>query len=336
MKHIMAVYDVDPLYADRFAEVVNQKEKVPFTVMAFTSMERLKEYAKDNPPDLLLISSSVPAEDAEAVGAGQVITLADGESGRLEDRYPSVYKYQSSSNIIREVMARYCEDADEEREAMAPSRKSVVGVYSPVNRCFKTSFAITLGQQLSQEQKVLYINLEEYSGLKFLLGQEYQGDLSDLIYYYRQGDYNSLRLSAIVHGIGGLDYIPPARYPEDLGQMDMEEMAGMLSQIIESSSYEVVIIDVGQYGRQVLPILKLCSAIYMPVKEDIISQAKLGSFEEYLEISGHEEIKERIKKLKIPAFAEIRKRENYMEQLVWGEMGDYVRQVIGGMARVPI
>lgn len=27
MKHILAVYDVDPVYAARFAEVVNQKEK---------------------------------------------------------------------------------------------------------------------------------------------------------------------------------------------------------------------------------------------------------------------------------------------------------------------
>lgn len=27
MKHILAVYDVDPVYAARFAEVVNQKKK---------------------------------------------------------------------------------------------------------------------------------------------------------------------------------------------------------------------------------------------------------------------------------------------------------------------
>ena len=33
MKHILAVYDVDPVYAARFAEVVNQKEKIPFEVV---------------------------------------------------------------------------------------------------------------------------------------------------------------------------------------------------------------------------------------------------------------------------------------------------------------
>ena len=34
MKRIMAVYDVDPFYADRFAEFVNRKETVPFTAVA--------------------------------------------------------------------------------------------------------------------------------------------------------------------------------------------------------------------------------------------------------------------------------------------------------------
>ena len=45
MKHILAVYDVDPVYAARFAEVVNQKEKIPFEVVAFSSIERLRAFA---------------------------------------------------------------------------------------------------------------------------------------------------------------------------------------------------------------------------------------------------------------------------------------------------
>ena len=48
MGRVMAVYDVDPFYADRFADTVNQREKLPFTVMAFTTLERLKTYAKEH------------------------------------------------------------------------------------------------------------------------------------------------------------------------------------------------------------------------------------------------------------------------------------------------
>ena len=44
MKKVMAVYDTDPFYAERFADFINRREKIPMAVMAFTSMERLKKY----------------------------------------------------------------------------------------------------------------------------------------------------------------------------------------------------------------------------------------------------------------------------------------------------
>ena len=56
MKRIVGVYDVDPFYADRFAESANQREQIPFTVVAFTSIARLESFTKDQPLELLLIS----------------------------------------------------------------------------------------------------------------------------------------------------------------------------------------------------------------------------------------------------------------------------------------
>ena len=47
-KRIMAVFDVEPCYADRLAEAANQREKVPFTVIAFTNMDKLTEFSMEN------------------------------------------------------------------------------------------------------------------------------------------------------------------------------------------------------------------------------------------------------------------------------------------------
>ena len=69
MKHILAVYDVDPVYAARFAEVVNQKEKIPFEVVAFSSIERLRAFAAEHPVKLLLLGEHVPAEEKESIRA---------------------------------------------------------------------------------------------------------------------------------------------------------------------------------------------------------------------------------------------------------------------------
>lgn len=67
MEKIMAVYDVDSVYAQRFADVVNQKEKTPFTVIPFTNLETLREYAQKHQVEILLVSVSVPKEQAQKV-----------------------------------------------------------------------------------------------------------------------------------------------------------------------------------------------------------------------------------------------------------------------------
>ena len=174
---IMAVYDVDPFYADRFADFVNQKEKVPFTVMAFTTLERLKNYAADHEIELLLINSSVPKAEIDRLGAVRVVTLADGETVPVDGQYPSVYKYQATDNIMREVMACYCAGTIQPALTVIGNAGDIIGVYSPVNRCLKTSFALTAGQLLSRKSRVLYVNLEDCSGLEKLFGEEHKADL---------------------------------------------------------------------------------------------------------------------------------------------------------------
>lgn len=335
MKRIMAVYDLDLFYAKRFADVMNQKENIPFAVMAFTSLERLRAYARERPIELLLLSSQVNREEIQDLGIGQVITLTDGETQGADGDGPSVYKYQSSSGIIREVMA--CYSAGDEPDQMENGRAaSVIGVYSPVGRCLKTSFALTLGQLMAADRRVLYVTLEDYSGLAAMTGEEYKSDFSDVLYYFSQGNLNLLRLSGIVHSIGNMDYIPPARYPEDLNHVSSEQMAELIRNLAAGGGYEILILDVGNYGHQTVPILSVCQAVYMPVKEDGISAAKIREFETYSERTGNKEILDKIKKLKLPYHRGFGRKENYIEQLLWSELGDYVRKLLRGGNREEI
>ena len=106
MEKVMAVYDVDPVYARRFADVVNQKEKVPFEVIPFTTLEALKEYVKKHSVEILLISDSMPRELIEGLKVNSVVALAEGETVNSSDSYPSVYKYQAAPSGKTEFMMR--------------------------------------------------------------------------------------------------------------------------------------------------------------------------------------------------------------------------------------
>ncbi len=86
------------------------------------------------------------------------------------DLYPSVYKYQATSDVVREVLACYGEEKSYLPAAFPVMKKTteILGVYSPLSRCLKTSFALTLGQILAKKKAVLYLNLEPFAGFEEL------------------------------------------------------------------------------------------------------------------------------------------------------------------------
>ncbi len=331
MEKVMAVYDVDPVYAKRFADVVNQKEKVPFEVIPFTTLEALREYAKKYTVEILLVSDSVPKEQVEGLKTNSVVVLAEGEVVSSLGSYPSVYKYQAADSVVREVMACYCEQPMGNPLVMAGRRSRVLGVYSPVGRCLKTSLALTLGQQLVKEGTVLYMGLEDFSGFSKFIDSQCKSDFSDVLYFFRQGSLDMMRLRSLAYTWKEMDYLPPVRYPEDLEQLTGEEAGILIEKLAIEMGYGYIIVDAGRPGRNILPVLECCDVIYMPIKEDGVSSAKLEEFEEYLEITGHQSLWEKIRKVKLPYHSSFGRRDTYAEQLLWGELGDYVRQLLKGV-----
>lgn len=329
MIRVMAVFDADIDFATRFADYVNEKVKVPFTAMAFSDRERLVGYGADHEIEILLVDEKA-GDLADSVRARQVIQLCEGDAAEMKENRPSIYKYQSGDGIMREVMACYCDRAMVPDLALFGGKAAVLGIFSPVNRCLKTSFALALGQLLSKGEAVLYLSLEAYSGLSKLMGKEHERDLSDVLYLYRQGEYHWMKLKSMIYSWEKLEYIPPVRYGEDLNQVTSQDMALLIEKIARESGYDKVLLDMGHMGREALPLLEICDVIYMPVRNDCVSRAKLEEFEEYLKTADEGVVMERIHRLKLPYNSAFGKQGNYLEQLLWGELGDYVRQMLQG------
>ena len=332
MKKIMAVYDEDPMYAERLSDYVNRKEKGIFWAQAFTSKDCLEEFAKRNEIDVLLTGEPVGADSISDVHPAQTIYLTEERSELKPGEGAEIYKYQSGDDIIRDVMAVYCEMPGV--KAVFPGifdkRKRIIGVYSPIGRCGKTSLSLAIGQTLAKEEKVLFISLDMYTGFSVLVDERWKRDMSDLIYYYKQGRFNALRLNSVVYLLGDLAWIPPIRYPEDYSQVAANEMADFLTQVLKVSDYTTIVLDIGNYDRQVLPVLDVCQVIYMPVKEDMFSQAKLKEFESYVEECGEPGLKEKFYKIHVPYVTGAKRMEHFPQELLWGDMGDFVRGLLKG------
>ena len=245
-KNIFAVCDLEVDYALNFMDYLNHKKNIPFEIQAFTNVESLIAYGKMNHIELLLISQKAMCRQVQELEIGKIVILSEGVHPPDLDRYPSVYKYQASSDVVREVMACYGAE-----KAVAPAvfpvlkkTTEIYAVYSPLGRCLKTSFALTLGQILAKERAVLYLNLESYSGFEELLGKKFPANLSDLFYYVRQGNENLIhRMNGMIQTVNNLDFIPPVRTPSDIRTVDWEDWERLLQEIVLHSSYEVLILD---------------------------------------------------------------------------------------------
>lgn len=162
-------------------DYLNQKKNIPFEIQVFTAVENLIAYGKKTRIELLLISGRAMCREVRELDIGKIIILSEGVHSPELDTYPSVYKYQSSSDVIREVMECYGAEKKTVPGQYTVLKKTteMLGVFSPLGRCLKTSFALTLGQILAKERAVLYLNLEEYSGFEELMGRGFAHNLSE-------------------------------------------------------------------------------------------------------------------------------------------------------------
>ena len=77
-KNIFAVCDLEAEYACNFMDYLNQKKNIPFEVRVFTSAAGFREYVKEHPVELLLISEKAMNSEIREAKIGQILILSDG------------------------------------------------------------------------------------------------------------------------------------------------------------------------------------------------------------------------------------------------------------------
>ena len=326
----LAIYDLEKEYANSLMEFISDRQGIPLNTIAFTDLEPLLTYIEENHIDILLISASSMEKSIEMGDIGKIILLSSGNILPEYAGYTSIYKYQSGENIIREVLTYYADMYQEQgMVTITKGSAEIIGIYSPVGRLGQTTFALIMGQVWAEEHSVLYINMEEFSAFNKILEQSYQGDLSDLMYYYKQNPASlPIRLQTIVNNLHGMNYVSPLLYSEDLRNISTEEWIDLIQSIAAIGTYEKIILDLSNMVTNIFQILNICNVIYMPIHDDTISFMKIAAYEEYLLQTDKENIFNKIIKVKPPKPERETWEEDYLEMQLRGNMGDFVRKII--------
>lgn len=293
----LVICDREEGYAEALAHYIMRKEELAFQVQTCSDLSHVLKLQEQERIDYLLISSVYSGKDREKAKAEKVFVLTGEGKSALAAKETAVYKYQPGEALLAELI-RQCGSRDPGENTFLKNvrkkQEKIIGIYSPVHRIGKTSYALRLGQKLAEEANVLYLNLETYGGV----GGHFSGEgqtLSDVLYYARQEEGNlGLMLTTIVGHKGKLDYVAPIQVSEDIKSVSGEEWTVLVKKIMEQSIYEILILDMDEGIREIYQILKLCNEIHMHTAEDKIGESKIRQFEEELTFLGYEDIRRKI------------------------------------------
>lgn len=331
MTATLAIYDLDEVYANSLMKYINQKQNMPFKATVFTNKEALEEYLQDNHIDILLVDYNLYDEYLELEDVNKIILFVENDCQQLED-YSYIYKFQSSENIIRKILDYFAElNISRTGSIVKKNGTKIVGIYSPIKKPEQTVFAFTVGQVLAESGSTLYINMDEFTAFDKIYHQNYQGDLSDLMYYYKQNkDAVAIKLKAIVNTVNTLDYVPPLKYSRDLRTMETTKWIELLENIMTTGMYENIVIDIGNVVEDIISLIEFCDKIYVPMENSYMYKMKVGEFEEFLLRSESSELIDKIEQVTPPIDLVDIEDDNFLERQLWSNLGDYSRQVVGG------
>lgn len=260
----------------RLAEALLLKREVTAGVRICSSLDMLENLLEIGEVQALLISDEIPYELRKRVFGGRRIVLTRTKCADLGEEEQELRKYQSVDKLTAEIMQAF---QKMDIPAGYYGKGRVLGVYSPVHRVGKTTFALKLGKVLAEQENVLYLNLEAYAGIGGYFQDGDVQNLSHLLYYAKQEkDDIGVRIASMIRQMGNLDYIPPMKVWSDLREVSIREWEVLLQKLTGESIYDTVILDLGNAVGDIFEILKLCDWILFPFANDVYARTKMEQY----------------------------------------------------------
>jgi hypothetical protein len=299
----LVICDREEEYSLGVMNYINRDDKNPYMAVAFSKLDKFKSYLEQNQVHCMVVNRKFQREFQTSV---PILWVSDSKVTEQEDL---IYKYQSMETLCqglnRMMREQNCYHAE-------PGEIQIYGVYSPMGRTGKTTFALALCNHLNKRGRSLYLGFEEYSSFS-----EGQKEASDLLYFIKSHspDMMTQLTSRLLHR-GQLDIFPSPIAYMDIRQLTMEDMIWFVEQLRQQEQYQSLVFDIGAGSFSDLGVLQLMDHIYMPVLSEGFGE-KEQNFRRMLELMQLSYLEERIEPVYLETVCHSEESmEGYVEELV--------------------
>lgn len=324
-KKRMVLWDPEADYAQQMAAYLEKDKDFPWEVAVFTNKEGVDAFLQDVEAEVLLAAESAAGSALATYPVRHVLLL--NESGMV--RFPQVQnidKYQEAEKVKMQLLRLYAEGEENVLPILQTTGEAgVIGFYSPIRRCLQTGMAITCGQLIARDKRVLYLNFESYVGCPWL-EEGAEGDLSALLYYLEEDSQRfSLHLKSLLHFQGNWAYIVPMQNSMNLPCIGEEEWLKLINRCRFSGLFDYIVLDLNDSMQGLIGILQQCQLIFTIVKEDAAGRNKLEKYMYLLKQRGCEHVKEKTVEIQLPAFGKL---PLHPEDYTRGELAEYAKKIL--------
>lgn len=327
---LIAIYDKDAEYAHSLANYFRIKGCLSSEIVVFTRDTAFLEFVMDHSIDILLIEQEHINTVANLSITNNLFILskermlnADNSIGHF------IYKYSSAEDILRLTMASYEPSKQHSSIRFLKNNTSnIIGIYSPLGRCGKTSFSLALALQYGMRSSCLYLSMDEASTLRYLFQWDsIHCSLDELLYYFLQsGNAVESKLLSVVKHMWGIDIMPPFTKLSMFNELSITDWCEFITQLANIGKYQYIIIDIGS-SSPVEPLLNLCDKVYVPsIDNDVYALDKINTFMEHFLSSDSENVTH-IQTITLPYVSYTKNLNEYLHQLTSGNMAELVADI---------
>ena len=297
---ILAIVNGDKVYADKLASYLESQKTVPLYPHVFVDANECKGYLAKHPVEIILVDEQ--QKEAFRGSAVQVVLLAEEKLVDKKEKFASVYKYQRADRLVCSLLEWYVQSLQGNAGwKYSMVEKKIIGIYSPVNRCGKTTFGLLYSRMLAGKDKVLFLNLEPFSGLAERFGFREDGNLSDVLYYIKERKETIFHyIQTAVENHEGLYILPPVLVQSDIGALEEEDWNWFIGELVGKSDYDVIVMELSSSMRDMKIGFRECSRLFVPSLRDSISAMKVEEFKEYLSKTGQQKWADEMELLYLP------------------------------------
>lgn len=271
--------------ADYLERLVSGLEKFPnLDLTIYSDGENLRQNMSGKRFDVFVFSPDIFERDMDYMDIkADLRLLLDDEEHPVAMIFADakrVRKYQRISNIYKSLLDYYSEVCGRD-SASGDRMAEIIAFYSPVGGAGKTTLALVAAEKFSKTTKrTFYISLEDMASEDCYLMQGEEKGLSDLMRYVDSNTNFGMKIQGMLKSKkDNFYYVNHFTSPNDIYDMNMEDLQGLLGAIRQTGLFDVIVVDMGTaLNKKNLALFEMADRIVVVERADEISARKMNCF----------------------------------------------------------